>query len=82
MLRTPFYEPSHTGCLGAGELGCTAMAGLEKRRGIALRAPLKFCRVVVALQDYAFIKSMTRIVAGELPLLAEISIIPTLHVHM
>ena len=58
------------------------MAGLEKRREIALRAPLKFCRVVVAPLGYAFIKSMTRIVAGELPLLAEISIVPTLHVHM
>jgi hypothetical protein len=33
-------------------------------------------------QGYAFIKSMTRIVAGVLPLLTVISIVPTLHVHM
>jgi len=65
------------------KIGCTAMAGL-KRNGEGLPSPRrpKFDSASSSPQSHAFIKSMARIVAGVLPLLAVISIVPTLHVHM
>lgn len=56
----------------------------EKTNGEGLSSArrLSFNASSSTLKGYAFIKSMTCIVAGVLPLLAVISIVPTLHVHM
>ena len=56
----------------------------EKTNGEGLPSPRrsKFDSASSSPHGHAFIKSTTRIVAGVLPLLAVISIVPTLHVHM